>query len=512
MRRYAYIILFLLVLVLPFVVRRWIGAAPREERARGRGDAPRLVVLTPHNQDIRREYGRAFRDWYRRQEKAEVEVDFRTPGGTNDIKRLLENTYARHADRTTGKLPESMEVDLHVVWGGGDHYFNSELKKLGTPPMNVLQPLRLSPELIREVFPKPDLGGVRLYDVPREPSQAIYWVGVCLSSFGIVYNPDAYATLGLPEPRTWSDLTHEKLAGWLALADPNYSGSASVAYLMVIQRAMADAEQEFLGSNPRLRKEELAKNSEYQKALARGWKEGMRQLLLIAANARYFSDSATLVPNDVGNGQAAAGMAIDFYGRVVEETVGAQRCRFISPAAATAITPDPVAILHGVKGKQYELAMKFVEFLLSPEGQRLWILKAGEPGGPRERALRRPPIRRDLYPPHSDQKGWADQVDPYRDAGGFNQRGDWMQGFSQTRMIWSAAWIESREALQEAYAAVREVEDPQRRAELIRELADLPVEYGDVLNTKTDSDSRLRWAKKFRGHYLRIEERAMART
>ena len=37
---------------------------------------------------------------------------------------------------------------------------------------------------------------------------------------------------------------------------------------------------------------------------------GPRLITLDHAGARYFSDSATLVPNDVGNGQAAAGMAI----------------------------------------------------------------------------------------------------------------------------------------------------------------------------------------------------------
>ena len=45
----------------------------------------------------------------------------------------------------------------------------------------------------------------------------------------------------------------------------------------------------------------------------------MGELLLIAANGRYFTDSAPQVPNDVGNGDAAAGIAIDFYGRVYQE-------------------------------------------------------------------------------------------------------------------------------------------------------------------------------------------------
>ena len=67
---------------------------------------------------------------------------------------------------------------------------------------------------------------------------------------------------------------------------------------------------------------------------------------------------------------------------------------------------------------------RFVEFLLSPEGQRLWILRAGQPGGPVERALRRPPVRQDLY---ADRTGWSDDVNPFAESRGFNQRADFMK-------------------------------------------------------------------------------------
>ena len=44
-----------------------------------------------------------------------------------------------------------------------------------------------------------------------------------------------------------------------------------------------------------------------------------------------------------------------------------------------------------------ELATRFIEFILSPEGQKLWGLKAGAPGGPEKMALRNMPLRRDYY-------------------------------------------------------------------------------------------------------------------
>ena len=79
-------------------------------------------------------------------------------------------------------------------------------------------------------------------------------------------------------------------------------------------------------------------------------------------------------------------------------------------------------ILAGVKGEALEVSKHFVEFLLSKEGQLLWAKKPGTPGGPVERALRRPPIRQDVY---GDQTDWADHTNPFAEAGGFNQRPEW---------------------------------------------------------------------------------------
>lgn len=500
--RYVYLILFAIVLGLPFAVRRI--AVGRQSDAPEEQNSPRLIVVTVHNGDIRREFARAFDIWHRSHYGTGVFLDYRVPGGTSDMVQFL----------------RGRPTDPQIAWGGGDYTFYHDLQPLG-----LLQPIHLDPKLIKAAFPQDSVAGIRLYDGTKDANgnPTPQWVGVALSSFGIIYNPQLYQTLGLPTPKAWSDLTNPKLSQLIALADPAHSGSASVAYIMVIQRAMADAETEFLKSHSQFQgvaKAERNKRADYQAAIASGWHRGMGQLVLIAANARYFSDSSEIVPTDVGRGEAAAGMAIDFYARVTEGTVGPERARFVAPYAATAINPDSVAILWDVTGPQLELATRFVEFLISPEAQRLWILKAGVPGGPVERSLRRMPIRRDVY---ADQSEWADHFNPFEESGGFNQRGEWMALLSDTRPIWDAAWIDSRDALLDSYAKILRVTNEQRRTELLRQLADVPITMKDVEDRRNErlrleavhadvnywsAQQRIFWGDRFRSHYAAVAKNA----
>ena len=518
MKKYVYILLFFVAIAAPFALRRLVTRGGRSQVASP--DAARLVVITPHSLDIRREFNRAFGEWHARKYGVPVVIDYRIPGGTNDIRRQLETTY--RGFQRAGREPVA---DIQVAWGGGDYFFYADLQP---PDLQILQPMDLDPRLLAEAFPKRTLAGVRLYDVqkpgPEGKTVGPKWVGVCLSSFGIVYNADVYRSIGLPTPAAWHDLADEKLSGMVALADPTHSGSAAVAYLMVIQRRMADAEADVFAREPRLKAMDAAaraKDPAYQSALDRGWRRGMGELVLIAANARYFTDMAPQVPHDVGNGEAAAGMAIDFYGRVYEEFVGADRCKYVAPAAATAITPDPVAILAGVKGEPLVIATHFVEFLLSREGQLLWAKLPGTPGGPAERALRRPPVRRDVY---ADQRDWADHANPFEEAGGFNQRAEWMAQLTDLRMVWAAAWVDGREPLLRASAAVLGVADPARRAALRAELAAVPMAMADLdglrgeRKRRESSDpasleswkarQRIEIADRFRRHYAAVAEEA----
>ncbi|MHC4713739.1 MAG: hypothetical protein ACYTAN_10795 [Planctomycetota bacterium] len=77
------------------------------------------------------------------------------------------------------------------------------------------------------------------------------------------------------------------------------------------------------------------------------------------------------------------------------EQVGASEIGFVLPEGLTVINPDGIAILKGAPNEA--AARAFVEFVLSRDGQKLWYLKAGSPGGPKKSSLLRMPVRTDLY-------------------------------------------------------------------------------------------------------------------
>src|SRR5207244_683706 len=145
-----------------------------------------------------------------------------------------------------------------------------------------------------------------------------------------------------------------------------------------------------------------------------GWAAGMGLIRLISSNARLFTDAGSSVPGIVASGDAAAGMVIDFHGRSEVDAVGEDRLGYIEPAGETTLSPDPIAVVKGAEHQ--ELAMQLVEFVLSEQGQKLWIVRADAPGGPRSQSLRRLPIAPSVY---MDPSNFTDRVDPYSQNLGF---------------------------------------------------------------------------------------------
>ena len=88
MKRILWIILAAAAMVaLPFLFRR-----PSVQDQWARGD-PVLVIVSPHNEAIREEFGRAFSAWHAARHGRPVKVDWRVIGGTTEIMRYLASEY-----------------------------------------------------------------------------------------------------------------------------------------------------------------------------------------------------------------------------------------------------------------------------------------------------------------------------------------------------------------------------------------------------------------------------------
>lgn len=434
MNRWVLIILFVIVLLSPLVIGMRMG-----KKVKVQSTGLELVIITPHQEGIRREFADAFSRWHKEHYGAEVVLDYRSFGASDIVKHFDEKS------RTVFKETKTYGIDL--AWGGGDYLFDVQLKKPG-----YLATLKLDDAFMKDVYPEPTVGGLPLYD--PDPKTGPAWFGTALSSFGVVYNKDVLKHLGVPEPKRWQDLADPRLANWVCLADPTRSASAKQAYMVIVERAMADAKARGQSEDS-------------------GWADGMGLIRLISANARLFTDSASVVPIMVSQGEAGAGMAIDFYGRSQAESVGNERMGYVEPDNATIINPDPIALVAGAPHK--ELAERFIRFVLSPEGQKLWNTTPGLPGGPRTSALRRLPIRRDAY---GEMSQHTDQVNPFQAASSFNKSNEREKTFTILGELIQMSCIDLMEELAQTRRVI--LASP-KAAELDAKLGRFPFDQKEAL-------------------------------
>ncbi len=417
-----------------------VVAAPlvlRDSGSEGADEAElRLDVITPHTETLRREFGEAFAEWWKQKTGQSVYVNYLVPGGTSECVRVISNGF--EAARERGESG----CGIDVFFGGGAFDFARQAK------LDRFQKLRIfetHPELFGEGGIPATLGGETFYDPDHE------WIGCVLSSFGICYNTDLLKDRGLSPPVSWDDLGDPGYVRGIALADTTKSSSVTKSFEMLVQQKI---QQELAGADT---KEDRAV------VIARGWERSLNLIQRIGANARYFTDSSAKIPRDVAQGNAVAGMCIDFYGRTTSETLkkedGSSRLQYIMPPGGSSISVDPVAVLAGAP--HGDLAQAFVEFILSREGQMLWTAAPGSSPGPRYRALRRLPIRPDLYKGETLAAMIDGAAMPFEQARKFSYDRE-LTGhlFSPLKAIIRVMCIDSHDEMKEAWDALIEAGFP----------------------------------------------------
>jgi len=128
---------------------------------------------------------------------------------------------------------------------------------------------------------------------------------------------------------------------------------------------------------------------------AYGWEKGWRIITGLGANVRNFTNSASQVPKDVAIGEVAYGLAIDFYAWAQVKEAGSDKIGFVMPDNLTIITPDCIGILKGAPNP--DVAKAFIRFVMSVEGQKLWLLVEKSADGPQRFQLNRFSVLPSLY-------------------------------------------------------------------------------------------------------------------
>jgi len=459
--RLALLVALIGVLVAPFAARSRRAKAPPS------GPTETLVILTPHNQAVRYEFGRAFRDHMARLGR-QVEIDWRSPGGTAEISRYLvaqytasfELTWTRRLGRdwsgeiasgfmrpaeTRGAAPSAAVAEaraaflasdvgcgVDLLFGGGSAEFTrqADAGRLVDSGFVAANPDLFGPAGIPQT-----VGGEAFWDAHGR------WIGTCLASFGICFNGDSLRRLRVEVPSSWEELTAPRLHGQLALGDPTKTGSVATIFESIVQRQM-----------------QLAGPTD-------GWTRAMRLIRRMGGNARYFTDSASTIPLDVAAGDAAAGTCIDYYGRFQHATAAEaghpDRVGFSVARGETVIDADPIGLLRGAPHR--DLALAFIGFVLSPEGQHLWSFRRGAPGGPERYTLGRSPILPSIYEEPTAAYRASGNDNPYDEARAFDYHAAWTGPIrGAMSFVIRAMCVDTQDELARAYAALARAGFPPR--------------------------------------------------
>jgi iron(III) transport system substrate-binding protein len=479
---------------LPFALRP-------AQRALAKADDT-VVIITPHNEATRFEFGRGFQEWYRERTGRTVTVDWRVVGGTSEIARVVEGAYHAAFERqwtakagrrwsadiqagyVNGKLaaeaPETVRAaraeflasevscGIDLFFGGGTYDFERQA-----------QAGRLVPSRVRQTHPQWFTDAVipRMWAGERYWDDAGCWVGNVISSYGILYNTDALRRLNLAPPTSWAELGGAGYWGTLALCDPTKSSSMAKAFENIVQQEIwRGLPAEGAGGG----------GATARQAVGDGWSRGLQTLLRISANARYFTDSSQKPPIDVAQGDCAAGICIDFYGRAQAEAVAARgtaRLGFVTPRGGTVNSVDPIGLLRGAPHR--EVAERFIEYVLTTEAQKLWNFKVGTEGGPERFALRRMPVRRDFYT-NTEWKSLRSDPDgaPFDDPNPLVYRPEWTGHLiRELAFVVRVMCLDSHEELKAAMRAINEAatrEPARAEAALATLLQVKAVDYEQV--------------------------------
>lgn len=314
-----------------------------------------VVTISPHPAEIREEFGAAFKRWHQEKFGSDASIEWRDVGGASEAQRFVESEFR---GKSAG---EGIGIDL--FFGGGPD------PCLALAKGGMLTPSDVEPDVLKGI--PSQAAGVELLDPGH------LWFGACLASFGILQNQRARELALLPHIERWEQLAQPTVFGWVGAADARNSGTMNNMYESFLQ--------------------------------AYGWDRGWQLLTAVAGNTRQFDRFSTTTAKECVAGQTAFAFCVDYFGFTQIDAVGATNLELTLPTDFTSTSIDGIAQLRG--GPHPVVTSRFITFVLSDAGQRLWYLPKGHPEGPRFHSLNRLPVRPEIYQKYAGAS--AIRVNPF---------------------------------------------------------------------------------------------------
>lgn len=235
------------------------------------------------------------------------------PGTTLEVVSRNTNAAVSHLQETRS----ANTVDL--MWASAPDAFEV-LKSDG-----LLEKVEIHSEGVPDA-----IGGYPIND----PDGAYF--GFAASGYGIMYNTRYLKANDLPIPKEWDDLKRPEYNGHVAMSSPSRSGTTHLTVETVLQ--------------------------------GEGWDKGWATWKWISGNMNTVTERSFGVPDAVNSGSTGLGIVIDFFG--LASKASGFPVELVYPSV-TAIVPANIGVIKNAPNQ--DGAKKFVEFVLSPEGQKVLL-------------------------------------------------------------------------------------------------------------------------------------------
>lgn len=288
-----------------------------------------ITILTRHDLSIQNVFEPIF-----------LASDFAVQNGITDIK------WRTPAPEFWDDLIREGTID--VCWGGGPTLFDQLIRDNYLAPLTSTKMVEVSARI------NDTISGI---DMKRNnTSDELTWIAAAISTFGFTVNNQFLTDYSLPTPSKWTDLANLTYAQYLPTIPTLAMGNAP----------------------------DTTSNTKIYHIMtqALGWDEGWINMARMAGSSEIHGGSVE-TQNAVESGDVGIAMSIDFYGYLTQYRN--PDCEYIVPEGQSIVNGDPIAIPSTSSHKA--MAEGFLDFVLSAEGQALWL----------DIDIRRMPIMREAF-------------------------------------------------------------------------------------------------------------------